>query len=554
MSIDRRDFFKGAAATLGVAAVAGIAGCSSSDGADELNQQASAAWDAEPTVIDESSITETKEYDIVVVGGGLSGAVAAAAAAQEGAKVAVLEKNSVSRYAGCYFGIVNSQFQLNGGVEREDETRSLIEQYQGFECSPNGRMLSVWANQSGSIFDWLIGISEQNGVESAILMPKLPDWYNPDEYPLPKIPGSIEANSAYFFETGKESSKPVIAALMKTLVDAGGEIFYSTPGKQLVQDDSGKVTGVIAVSTGGETIKFSAAKAVIICTGDFGGNPEMCETFLAPRVAEGFKEFTIYTSFMDNEDLPDETLNTGDGHKMCVWAGGQMEQNPVSTMGWGSQGQFLSFPFMMVNSVGKRFQNETIPFFMLTYYPYDQPGADKFGVNLWQIVDSNFKEQVDAMKVLSPVGETAMDDATADSIRNLTVTAYKADTLDDLASQTKIPAENLKAEVARYNELCELGKDLDYGKPAEYLAPIKEPPFYAIFNTHNFAVTVGGVYCDERLRVMSGQTGIPIEGLFAAGNVVGKRFGGVYDAARPGLSNALALTHGYLAGKNAAGA
>ena len=70
-SISRRDFLKGAAAsTLGLAAVGMLGGCSSED-----SPKASA-----------STISWTKETDVLIVGAGGTGVCAAAAAAEAGAK------------------------------------------------------------------------------------------------------------------------------------------------------------------------------------------------------------------------------------------------------------------------------------------------------------------------------------------------------------------------------------------------------------------------------------------------------------------------------------
>ena len=60
---------------------------------------------------------------------------------------------------------------------------------------------------------------------------------------------------------------------------------------------------------------------------------------------------------------------------------------------------------------------------------------------------------------------------------------YKADTLDDLAKQTGLDAEKLKAVVARYNELCDKGEDEDFHKNPDFMVKIGENgPFYAAQN------------------------------------------------------------------------
>ena len=57
----------------------------------------------------------------------------------------------------------------------------------------------------------------------------------------------------------------------------------------------------------------------------------------------------------------------------------------------------------------------------------------------------------------------------------------KADTLVELALKMKVDPRALVDTIERYNKFCETGKDLDFGKSAQMLQPIKKPPFYAIF-------------------------------------------------------------------------
>ncbi len=55
----------------------------------------------------------------------------------------------------------------------------------------------------------------------------------------------------------------------------GGEIRFNTPAQQLIQDESGKVTGVIATDADGKSIQINADKGAIIYTGGYGANTEM---------------------------------------------------------------------------------------------------------------------------------------------------------------------------------------------------------------------------------------------------------------------------------------
>ncbi|MFR4802489.1 MAG: FAD-binding protein [Eggerthellaceae bacterium] len=70
--------------------------------------------------------------------------------------------------------------------------------------------------------------------------------------------------------------------------ELGGEIRFLTPVQQLVQDDSGKVTGVIAIDNDGKVIQANASKGVIVCTGGYGANDEMLQD-LCPAIPTGVR-------------------------------------------------------------------------------------------------------------------------------------------------------------------------------------------------------------------------------------------------------------------------
>lgn len=63
----------------------------------------------------------------------------------------------------------------------------------------------------------------------------------------------------------------------RTGSEQGVEFFYSTPGVQLVTDDSG-AAGVIGKS-GSSYIKFTATKGVILSTGDYQNNQSLVERY-----------------------------------------------------------------------------------------------------------------------------------------------------------------------------------------------------------------------------------------------------------------------------------
>ena len=78
----------------------------------------------------------------------------------------------------------------------------------------------------------------------------------------------------------------------------------------------------------------------------------------------------------------------------------------------------------------------------------------------------------------------------------------KADSLKELAQKMDVPPENLEATVARYNELCDLGKDLDYGKRPEVMGKVQDPPFYAGKLVASLLTMCGGLRTNTDCQVL----------------------------------------------------
>ena len=103
-----------------------------------------------------------------------------------------------------------------------------------------------------------------------------------------------------------------------------------------------------------------------------------------------------------------------------------------------------------------------------------------------------------------------------------------ADSLDKLAVAMGVPTANLRATVARYNELTTGGVDVDFQAFGEKTfpkpKPIDTPRFYAARFFPLTRKSMGGVDVDMQCRVLD-ESGRIIPGLFAVGEVTG--FGGI---------------------------
>ena len=124
----------------------------------------------------------------------------------------------------------------------------------------------------------------------------------------------------------------------------------------------------------------------------------------------------------------------------------------------------------------------------------------------------------------------------------------KSETIKDLARKMKIDAAGLADTIQKFNNFCAVGKDdPQYGRYIASMAPLKDPPFYAVEIGLTLINTQGGPKRNKHGQVL-GIDNKPIPGLYTAGEL-GSFFGWLYQA---GTNFAEAWTSGYAAGKSAA--
>ena len=319
------------------------------------------------------------------------------------------------------------------------------------------------------------------------------------------------------------------------------------------------MVGVYATDEDGNTIRVNASKGVVLSTGDISSDKEML-AYYAPEALH-------YGCFFSSFDAEGNPVNTGDGHKMAMWAGAAMEMGPYAPMGHSLGTNAIGIdPYLMVNQDGERFANEDVGAQELQ----NQIKRQKGGV-AYQIFDSKWKEQLQYMPqcfggvthYVPPEEEAAYEHAinhfaagyASDTYFQSEVDAgsiIPADTIEDLAAAIDVPADTLVATVERYNELAHAGKDTDFSKVATRLFPVENPPYYAVpFGDSGMLVLIGGIDCDTDCHALDAEKN-PVPGLYVAGNTMGGRFLVDYPVTVAGASHSMAMSFGRLAGRNAA--
>jgi predicted oxidoreductase len=107
---------------------------------------------------------------------------------------------------------------------------------------------------------------------------------------------------------------------------------------------------------------------------------------------------------------------------------------------------------------------------------------------------------------------------------------------------------NLKSTVQHYNRLCRDGEDLDFHRPHWSLAPLEDPPYYAVKLWPGGPNTQGGPMRNIRCQVLRPDR-TPIPRLYACGEL-GSFFGMLYNG---GGNIAESIAMGTLAGEHVAG-
>ena len=516
-----------------------------------------------------------REFDIVVVGAGAAGVPAAGWAAELGARTALLQKEqNVVSQGNCGSAIIRSR-STEGGIARWiHHTNSLC----GWRADV--KQLRAYAEYSEAAMIWFLnragltseteygdGSRVDSNTESAKLLNdggQLCAFRSTsgDFTGLWRDRGSTYDygdEHCYFWAPWIGPNPLNVGNALRKVVDnvhaahPNLELFFSTPALQLVTEN-GRVTGVIGREQDGRYTLFRAEKAVILATGDYTNNPAMVARW-CPDIAEFDKK---------------QFGKTGDGHILAVSAGAQMEPvGHTKMMHDFDSALMFEEPFLYLNMQGERFTNEDTGFVYMGNLLREQPAykgsmldADHAdGSKGWYcaIYDSSYMNWEKDSFVDGPVPPFVMEKFIPGAVENPQgvfknlIDLHRCDTLEALAAELDIPCETMLQSVARYNQLCAQGCDTDFGKPAKYLHPIVQPPFWGARKHIRVSACVSGVRINEFAQAL-GADGNPIAGLYCAGNLGGPFFGGSdYPFHQTGLSLGRCYTFGMIAARHALG-
>ncbi len=489
---------------------------------------------------------ETKECDIAIVGAGGAGMWAAVEAVRAGKSVIVIEKGvdvgvSNGSIAGGPF-MVGSKLQQNAGITfTVEEAFNHIMEYSHW--STNAAAVKRAVELSGSTVDQF---TDEFGVATGL---------RPDNYGAGH--DSVRCNFQSDPKDSKTQAKGVdrMGPLQQFIEANGGEFVFNTAGKRLIMEDG----TCVGIQCEGDGVLDVRAKAVIVATGGFLGNVDM--------MTERFGTFVNPLGSI---------LSVGEGIEMVQAVGGQVStqwgiagnefsgsnQNADGLWGKGNAAFSIGiYGTLLVNNQGRRFSNEgkfaNLPLALggaislvggQYYAVVDQAYVDGLagGTDPWTLCGA---DEVNWRTGMTTLKDKPLEDVQANIDAGVDAGwIFKADTVEALAEA--IGAPELVTTLEEYNGYCAAGKDEQFYKPACFLQPVAEGPFYAMQYEPSAWVTIGGIRTNDRLQAID-DAGIAIPGLYVAGADNGPLMSAPY-CDYEGFSLMCAYSGGRMAGTYAA--
>ncbi len=436
-----------------------------------------------------------RDADVIVVGAGIAGLAAALQASEGGARVLLIDANSVGgghavKAGG--FALVDTELQRSKGIQDSPDLAFGDWALRG----KNPDAFWAWRyaeNSARDVYDWLVG----KGVSFHMILPT-----NEDSVPR-------------FHFTRGTAVNAVVPLLREMLYDTNIEFRWNTRAVALSRL-GGRINGVLTRNERTGVEQLYRANAIVLATGGLQNNlAEVRANWTADaaeprRLLKGAGQFA-----------------TGDGYRMAAWAGAElinMDRQvtfyngiPDPRDATGEHGLLAQNPMAIwVNAVGHRFVDESANIRVVTEATrgFDDPGY-------WMVFDAEGARRM----VVRGAPWLSRETIRADVLHNPRITSH-ADTLQDLARQAGLPEHGLQTTVETWNRMVAAGEDFKYQRFSKIAPPdrtvqqIVTPPFYAMRTYPMTRKNMGGPAINHRGQVLNNKR-IPIPGLYAAGELTG---------------------------------
>lgn len=523
--------------------------------------------------------TFDRECDVLIVGLGAAGAAAAIAAREAGADVLVIDRfhggGATARSGGVvYAGGGTRQQRHFGYADTPDamfrylrnETGDAVSEPQLRQFCEDSRGLIEWLESIGACFDSTVPPPKTSYPPDGTYL-----YYSGNE-PVPAFAAQAEpAPRGHRAQGTWMSGHNLFERLRKRMDALGIEVITQTSARRLLRDQSG---GVIGVETGGfrpgsaiarhheklivraenvhnlfpgwadrlrakarlletsvaDVHHIRARHGVVLATGGFIFNRDMVERY-APKYGRTLR---LGATGCD-----------GSGIRLGASVGGvPARMDKVSAWRFINPPQNLPRG-IVVDDQGRRFCNEQVYGARLGVEMVEHHGG-----RAWLILDAALRKTAIRECLRSKAWPFQKYPALM-----LMLCAKRGRTPEELAARIGVPADALRATLARHAADLRSAAPDELGKADDLRAPLDTAPFYALdiaVTNRTFpcpAITLGGLRVEECSNLVLDASERPIAGLYAVGRTA---IGVASNHYVSGLSLADCLWSGRRAGSHAA--
>ena len=438
----------------------------------------------------------TTTFETIIIGGGIAGLTCGLRLAEQGVKVAILEKGETDRYL-CNSRICGGAFHVSYRdvfEPRENLLNAINTHTRGF-AKPE--FAQTMADHVGTTVNWL----KSKGLRFI----KVGTASHRQTTLAPPI--ATKGRDYWHGRGGDVMLRTLHAELKK----AGATLLLGTRALSL-RMAGGQCVGIEAEQQG-NTITLDA-RNVVISDGGFQANHELLKEYITPAPAK-VRQRNAQTAM-------------GDGLKMARAIGAQLSDmkcfygHPLIQDALTND-DLWPFPVMddlcaagvVVNPAGQRFVDEGRGGVFLANHiaGLDDPLSTTviFDHSIWEGPGKAF---------ITPANPLIVTNGG---------TVHKANTIAELALKAGLPAAVLEATVAQYSAAVDASTTAQLTPTrttdSHKAWPIRTAPFYAAKLCAGITYTMGGIAIDTHSRVLDAHNN-PITGLYAAGCATGGLEGG----------------------------
>ena len=450
---------------------------------------------------------ESINCDVAVVGSGIAGLSAALAAAEAGADVVVLERAVRGEHGG-NTRYTEAFLRMKSVSEVADDFDDRLAENAGHHLDPQ-LVSETLADED----DWPPVVRTLNFTSPALIS-TFSEQAGPTLEWLEGFGIRFESLATPFITTSTSRLMPVGGglAMVEALTDAAEarsvRFAFETAAWTLRLLDDGSLTG-LRVRQGGRNVDVDC-RAVILACGGFQGNDEMMARYV---------ERAAYVRPIARGGYYDK----GEGIQMALDIGAAPAGNyslfhaePIDPRSGIAEPALFVFPYgILINRHGERFTDEAPGTVDATYEAITRRILEQSDGLAYVLLD----EQIEDVPNYQVAIRSNQPPITAGS-------------LPALADALGVPADALVAAVAEYNAACPSGGGFEplrldarstsgLNPPkSNWARPLDTPPFRAYPITCANVFSFGGLLVNSSAQVID-REGLPIPGLYAAGEVIG---------------------------------